>query len=371
MTGFFPLQPDSIIYVLCPARIVTGGPEAIHQLVHKLKGFGHAAKIVPIPDVANPALLQYRNYRVDFAHAIEDHVKHVLVTTEVNPGALKGYQHIRKAVWWLSVDFHQTLAEKFDFSAPENQGVIHFAQSAYAHSFLLAQGVEHVFPLSDYLNELYLRQTRPVRKNDWILYTPVKGAEVVVDRLKRADPTLRWLALKGMTKNKHAQTMRQGKVYVDFGSHPGKDRQPREAAVNGCCVVVGLAGSTRFAQDMPIPDDYKFAMGPGSDGAILRTLHSCLTHYAKHSADFSAYAERVRQEEWQFEQEVQAIFGLRRRTSQNRVLTNLRNVMLFAKQNDPPTLLRALLNEFCPPKLTHSIKNAYLFLTTKLPIRGK
>ena len=33
---------DSIIYVACPAKIYTGGPELLHQLVYKLNNFGYS-----------------------------------------------------------------------------------------------------------------------------------------------------------------------------------------------------------------------------------------------------------------------------------------------------------------------------------------
>ena len=82
------IHPDTTIYVFCPAHIVTGGIEAVHQLVDQLRTFGHNARIVPLPAVANPLLIQYRNYDVAFADTVDDDYRNVLIATEVNPGQL-------------------------------------------------------------------------------------------------------------------------------------------------------------------------------------------------------------------------------------------------------------------------------------------
>ena len=251
------LQPGAIIYVVSPAHIVTGGVEAIHQLVDKLRKFGHDARIVTLPQVSNPCLIQYRNYDVIFSDTIVDSSRNLLITTEVNTGLLARFGSIQKALWWLSVDNHFGLPEPFDFRDPSHAAVIHLAQSAYAEQLLRQHGVNMIYRITDYLNSEYLRPRRSV-KSDLVLYTPVKGSGAFVDRLRAIDKTLQWKPLKGMIRKRHAQTLRQGKVYVDFGSHPGKDRQPREAAVNGCCVLVGLRGSACVNEDLPIPKDYKF-----------------------------------------------------------------------------------------------------------------
>ena len=93
-TSKLRVSPDTVIYVLCPSHIVTGGIEAVHQLVDKLRKFGHNAVIVPNPPVNNPLLLQYRNYDVSFARQIIDDECNILVTTEVNPWVLDAFQSI-------------------------------------------------------------------------------------------------------------------------------------------------------------------------------------------------------------------------------------------------------------------------------------
>jgi hypothetical protein len=356
------IHPDTTIYVFCPAHIVTGGIEAVHQLVDQLRTFGHNARIVPLPAVANPLLIQYRNYDVAFADTVDDDYRNVLIATEVNPGQLNRYSRIQKAVWWLSVDNHEASSDRFDFHNPANGAVSHFVQSAYARQFLQHKGVEHIHDLSDYLHRDYLRDLH-LPKNDTVLYTPVKGSEDLLRPLIHADRSLQWLPLKGMIRKQHAQTLRQGKVYVDFGSHPGKDRQPREAAVNGCCVLVGLRGSATFPEDLPIPESYKFAIPDLQGDAVLSTIRDCLAHHAKRRKDFDDYAATIRGEEERFGEEVRRIFGVRRQREQPRLATATRNTWTFIQQNRPLTVMRGLANELVPLGPTNLARRVYRSLT--------
>ncbi|MFN7678632.1 MAG: hypothetical protein ACK5QW_08585 [Cyanobacteriota bacterium] len=353
------IDRHTVIYVLCPSRIVTGGIEAVHQLVDKLRRFGHRAFIVPVPAVNNPVLLQYRHYDASFIHKVVDHSDNVLIATEVNPTGLDAYQHIQKALWWLSVDFHETLSRQFDFSARRSRPVAHFVQSAYAYSFLKQKGVADIFYLTDYLNEIYLRRDRAERKHQRVLYTPVKGATAYIQRLIEADPSIQWMALAGLLRREHARAMRQGKVYVDFGSHPGKDRQPREAVVNGCCVLVGLAGAACNAEDIPIPEGYKFDLGQLDVEAILSTIRSCLQDHGRRYQDFEAYAEIVRQDEQRFEREVRQIFGQQAIKNTLRPWIVVVNILAFARQNNVYIVLRGLVNEWVPLSVLRWIKARY------------
>jgi hypothetical protein len=356
------IHPDTTIYVFCPAHIVTGGIEAVHQLVDKLRTFGHDARIVPLPAVSNPLLLQYRNYDVAFADAVDDHSRNVLIATEVNPGQLNRYSRIQKAVWWLSVDNHDASPERFEFHSPANGAVSHFVQSAYARQFLQHKGVEAIHDLSDYLHREYLRDLHPP-KNDTVLYTPVKGSEDLLKPLITADPSLQWLPLKGMIRKQHAQTLRQGKVYVDFGSHPGKDRQPREAAVNGCCVLVGLRGSATFQEDVPIAEAYKFDIRDLQGDAVLSTIRQCLAQHGVRRHDFDAYAATIRGEEERFGEEVKRIFGVQRQRDQPRLAKATRNTWTYMRQNRPFPVVRGLANELVPLGPTNLARRVYRSLT--------
>jgi hypothetical protein len=353
------LQQGSTIYVVCPSHFVTGGVEAIHQLVDKLRKFGHDARIVAMPRVGNPCLIQYRNYNVRFADAIADESRNLLITTEVNTQILSGFHLIQKAIWWLSVDNHFSLPERFDFSDPGNAQIIHLAQSAYAEQFLRRHGALETHRVTDYLHAEYLRPVQ-CAKSDIILYTPVKGSQAYVDRLQSIDSSLKWKPLKGMVRKLHAQALRQGNVYVDFGSHPGKDRQPREAAVNGCCVVVGLRGSACLKDDLPISGGYKFDLEAFDAERIVATVRSCLASYQARYGDFVDYADLIRGEESRFEQEVLRFAGgLLPTRSRPRGAVILANILCYWRQNSVFVAIRGLANaSWAPGASLRSIKRA-------------
>jgi len=46
-------------------------------------------------------------------------------------------------------------------------------------------------------------------------------------------------------------------MYIDFGTHPGKDRIPREAALRNCIVLTNRNGAADNNVDVPIPNEYK------------------------------------------------------------------------------------------------------------------
>jgi hypothetical protein len=265
-------------------------------------------------------------------------------------------------VWWLSVDNHEASSDRFDFHSPASAAVSHFVQSAYARQFLQNKGVATIHDLSDYLHREYLRDRHPP-KNDIVLYTPVKGSEDLLRPLITADPTLQWRPLKGMIRKQHAQTLRQGKVYVDFGSHPGKDRQPREAAVNGCCVLVGLRGSATFTADVPIPDAYKFEIRNLQSDAVLSTIRECLARHGERRHDFDGYATTIRGEEERFGEEVKRIFGVQQQRDQPRLAKATRNTWGYMQQNRPLTVIRGLANELLPLGPTNLARQVYRSLT--------
>jgi hypothetical protein len=330
----------------------------VHQLVDKLRMFGHKAFIVPTPVVKNPRLLQYKNYDVEFTSSITDSELNILITTEVNPRALEQYARIQKALWWLSVDNHENLIKKFEFTNPMNQDVVHLAQSSYARSFLKNKGVKTIYNLSDYLNKIYL-QNNPCRKKDLVLYTPLKGANTYIDQMMKADPSIHWLPLRGLGRRQHALMLRQGKVYVDFGSHPGKDRQPREAVINGCCVLVGLRGSATHLADIPIPDSFKFDLEPFDSANVLSVIQNCLRNYDSSLKGFHTYAISVRSEESIFEKEVMNLFGMVALSSKSGSRIILHNTIRFMRENDWLTVIRGMANEFLPLALINRMRWAY------------
>ena len=175
--------------------------------------------------------------------------------------------------------------------------------------FLLNSGAKCVYPLTDYLNQSHFDSQNLCNRHDQVLFS-VKGRGVV-EKLKQVEPKINWVALDNMTPQEVRTLMSGSKVYADFGFHPGKDRMPREAAVNGCCVLVGTRGSAAIYQDVPIPNAFKFDTDDFDMVKVILTVEDCLLNYETRIKDFESYVRIIRMNEEQFEIEVKQIFGVR------------------------------------------------------------
>jgi hypothetical protein len=75
---------NSIIYVACPAKLYTGGPELLHQLVYKLNKFGYNAKMFYYGKyVGDPVHEGYKMYNNEHEGNILDKKENMLIVPEI------------------------------------------------------------------------------------------------------------------------------------------------------------------------------------------------------------------------------------------------------------------------------------------------
>ena len=339
------LHWDSKIYVHAPAGIVTGGVELLHQLVSFLRQRGREAYIVYYGTEPSAVPADYQCYDIAVADQIEDTEKHVEVYTEVMARQLyANHRKTQKFIWWLSVDKYYEFApadlplseiyEHFSFDSFRqtliyrlkrlSHGINDFSnrislfrrayrdmtcgyQSEYIHQFLLGKGFEHLVALKDYINLDHIRPVETRGREDVVLYNPAKGLEFT-QRLMAWAPDLHWVALQGMSRQELISEIRKAKLYIDFGNHPGKDRMPRECAINGCCIITGKRGAAAFEEDIPIPSQYKFDERTASLSDIIARIRWILANYDTAIVDFADYRSRIMSEKAEFEQQATAIF---------------------------------------------------------------
>lgn len=319
--------------VACSPNTATGGPELLHQLCAKLLARGlEAAMFYPLLDhiampadghAVHPAYRHYGNpYLVGRMEAAEtvamlNQPTNVLVVPEVMWPLLWFYPEARKLFWWLSVD---NLAKATTPDAREIQAQLvrdapelHLVQSHYArlhcHELGIADG--NVMPLADYLNPRFFQPLVVPRsqRQDLVLYNPKKGW-AYTERLIAASPsTWEWLPLQGLAPDEMATLMQFAKVYVDFGEHPGKDRIPREAAMQGCCVLTSRRGAAANGVDVPIPAAFKFDDTAENVPRVLAAIADCLARYDDVSPLFDEYREKIRGEEAGFDADLAALLA--------------------------------------------------------------
>lgn len=333
-----------MIYVMCPAGSYTGGPTLAHQLCYMLNNLGINAsmwyfcspwkrkKIEPV----HPLYKHFNNpYVVDKPADISTNT---IVALESKTSILKEFKNAKRTIWWMSVDnyylnmgnFVEVLKRKYfhfkptleyskrfkdkkkylEFKKPD---IIHYVQSEYAKSFLLNEGIDEskIFELGDYIEDDIIEAHKFVDfsdKRDSILYNPKKGYEFT-KKIILQNPQYDWVPLINMTKQEVIRALLSSKLYIDFGTHPGKDRFPREAVLCGCCVITGLKGAAANSVDIPIPKKYKFEDNIDCLDDISMAISDIISNYPERIKDFEPYCIRTLNEKENFRKEVEECFG--------------------------------------------------------------
>lgn len=317
-----PLRTAATIFVLCPAGMVTGGPELLHQLVHNLRRLGRDARIAYVPEGPAETPAAYLGYACPVADRIVDAPGNLIVSPETLTGHLRRVRHARCAIWWLSVDnyagnFATPVLARMRFrrllhaNGADRPGVIDLCQSHYARDFVRQRFGRVGVMLSDHLNDEFLPPTAASHgapRDAVVLYNPRKDS-VFGRCLRLLARDIHFVPLQNMSRAQVIERMRSAKVYIDFGFHPGKDRIPREAAMCGCAVVVVRLGAARNDLDVPLPQRYKLEPDLASLGAARRLLRHCLDDNDAALAAQDEYRQSIGRERAAFLEQVSELFA--------------------------------------------------------------
>ncbi|RZS56887.1 hypothetical protein [Sphaerotilus mobilis] len=323
------------VHVLCPATTVTGGPEALHQLVDAGQRLGYDMAMVYAPEGhPDPTPPVFRMYAPRTALRVADTPDSVVIAAETTAPALLGLQHATRVLSWLSVDHYRNFAEQarpvpgaaspFDFVLDPTQQVVHVAQSEYARRWLADQGLDALM-LTDYIRDELVDRANAVRgsvKEDIVAFNPKKGLEFTRALMAAAPAHVRWVPIQNMTPVEVAGLLGRSKVYIDFGAHPGRDRIPREAALCGCVVITGTQGSAAFDEDLPLPPGFKFDERQAmAVPLVLRRIETALRDYDSLSPRFEPYRQWIAGQREVFFDEVHVLLAtLEARLRQKRAL---------------------------------------------------
>lgn len=340
------LKKTSKIYIYCPGKVVTGGAELLHQLCHILNENSFDAYMVYFDNVYTSPQ-EYLQYNLKITNNVIDSSDNVVVLYEAIFDRYRNHPNCQLLLWWLSVDhfyiFSFTYLNIKDYFRWDYQMAIeviikrlaylllkqrnYFSknisvkelselnavngyQSDYAKSYLKKNNFNKLMPLSDYINpDFYSNSAVDIGKDNIILYNPKKGlafTKKIIERL----PGLNWVALEGMDRKTLKNVFQRSKLYIDFGYHPGKDRLPREAVLNDCCVLTGILGSAGHYEDIPIASEYKIDQKTMSVSDIADKIEDILENYEFHIKNFSEYKNKTLNEQALFEQEVLRLFKI-------------------------------------------------------------
>lgn len=348
------------IFVACPAKCITGGPELLHQLVYHLRNdLKINAYLYYFPSwIEKPVPSEYRFYNCPFVKEIKDEKGNILVVPEIIEGIkiLKNFTNIQKIIWWLSIDnfvlsyinsdskfkysffiffrilnkiarntfykdnifdINEIILKRFLhnrdlylklFKIINIQTVsLNLCQSYYAMNFLKNYGVNKIAYLSDYLNKEFLLQNFEIdSKKDIVAFNPKKGRSFT-HKIIAITPDISFKPIENMTQDKVIELLRKAKIYIDFGNHPGRDRLPREAAILGCCVITGKRGAAKYFEDVSIPEEYKFEDKEENIPLIVQKIKECLGKFEEKTKDFDYYRETIRKEPQKFLKDLRKI----------------------------------------------------------------
>jgi hypothetical protein len=312
-----------IVTILCPAKVRTGGPEALHQLGRALIDLGHDARIAylhsdevilstgdtsTVPLIDDPVPPEYARYAVPRTLEISDKPGDAVLFPEIWPGVIRKFNNLMPYLWWLSIDNGLSAAARFGgFSALGSARCVHLSQSYYGLQYLAERDIS-AMALFDYTSpdhflaasDLHIRENR-------ILY-PARG-RWFTGYLRRWAPDLCWQEISGFTSAQVGELFRTSKLYVDFGKHPGKGRMPREAAIQGCCIITGKRGAASNPFDIPIPLRYKFNDSRLRVPQIIRAIRATLAGYDSRVREFGIYQRMIEGERQEFTAQVARVFG--------------------------------------------------------------
>ena len=305
------------IYVLCPANIVTGGVELAHQMCHAINSLTDVRAKMWYIDIKNttaenvvmdiPAPDEYAKYNTSCATDFKeiDKKENVIIFPEGITCYLPLIDNARIVMWWMSVDFYLLSGGKASYDQLRKRICFHLFQSYYAQEFVKEHipEAEGMF-LSDYINEEHGKFVYPADlRKDLAFYNPKKGRKEIEPLIAKTN-WLKWVPLLALKREQVILLLQTGKIYVDFGEHPGKDRIPREAVANGCCVITNKKGAARYFEDVPIDDKYKFENPAESMDEIDALLHDICDNFADHQAKFADYREIIKNEKLHFDEDV-------------------------------------------------------------------
>ena len=294
------------VYILAPANRTSGGPELAHQMCHRINELspGTAYMIyvdlnLPIGEdlgVDTPVPEAYKIYGTEHItdYSAVDKKENVFVFPEGLTLSIPFIKNARKVLWWMSVDNYIISTKETNLERIRNEVSLHLYQSYYSKDY-----VEKNIPnangmyLSDYINDAHGQFIFPAYlRQDIALYNPAKGFNDLKPLIDKTS-WLKWIALTGLDVEHMVFMMQNSKIYVDFGNHPGKDRIPREAAANGCCVITNKKGAAAFEGDVPIPEKYKFEEPSKSLDELDSLLHDICANFKDYQDEFESYRKMI------------------------------------------------------------------------------
>lgn len=257
------------IAIATPIGLETGGPEALYQLCHTLRKFGQDAYLIPWEGTENNKPVEiYEVYDAPIDVSLASDT--LLIVPEVVPELILNSK--KSVIWWLSVDYSPltNFSQKPDSSALNSETILHsrvfwekfdssdnanLCQSFYAQNYLKRTFNKESNMLTDYISRENLALNGD-SKREFVTFSQ-KGSQHF-DIFKAMLPEFDCVRISGMTKIQTLSMLASSQLFIDLGHQPGRDRMPREAALQNAIVMLNAAGAGANYRDAPLSSDFKF-----------------------------------------------------------------------------------------------------------------
>lgn len=269
------------IYFICP-WFKTGGPESIHQVCNEFNKQGIDSYIFYYDKNDNGTDILYPEYSlIKRARNIDDNCNNFIVIPEAMSLFEINIKNATICLFWLSYTNSIILGNHFinniNFCNTCGKNVIHWFQSYFSYisvrPFLRDQ--TNLYFVNDYINIDY-KPYNPNRKNK-ICYNGKK--DIITPLICKSLDDVELVRIDGMDKQSVINILKECKIYIDNGYHPGKDRLPREAAIYGCVVITNKCGSAAYMEDVYI--DEKVTDDEECKKMVKDVLNDYHTYYIK------------------------------------------------------------------------------------------
>jgi len=330
----------SNVYILCPRKYTSGGPEALHQLAYYLDSIGINVFICyfnALSQVDREPPAKYGQYKVKVVafFEIKDQASSLIIIPENLYRLNSIFKKSHKYIWWLSVNNFKKRSIVSDFkfllkSIKLNNFKIGFI--IFKSNFLISNKIEKNLCASyyamDYVNNLNqlnncLFLIEPIgleflnkymewdkkneKRKDVVLYNPKKGKKFT-KKLIALCPNINFVELKNFTFSELVDVFKTSKIYIDFGEFPGAERLPKEAVLFGDLIVTGKNGASKYFDDVKIDNRFKFDTIESNLYDISIFLNELIRNYDNYCVFFNDYKNTVLELESNFIKQLKNIF---------------------------------------------------------------
>lgn len=333
-------------YVLCPYGLITGGPDALHQMVFYLNKINKEAKLVYFNtkhyDLAIPKQYQcyVKNYILE--KDIVDSCENTIIVPEFVSNKSFRFVKSKVYIWWLSVFYNKNqtsilyktffaltypirylkyknnhnidvvrflnnslFKKRYKFSN-EKKNLSHLCASNYAYEYVKKRSKNQCKLCIEPISKIFLERQGGDIKKDIVLYNPKKSGKFV-EKIMKKDKNINFVPLINLSQEELIKKYQTAKLYIDFGPFPGAERMPKEAVINGCLILTGTNGASGFYGDVPIDSKYKIKSNRKNIKKILLTISYMLKNYEIIIDDFLTYKNMVNNLENEFIESIKKI----------------------------------------------------------------